>query len=335
MGLGCGLEAGLRLLLVAASTIPPLVLVAAPPLAVAIGSACLPPPQLLPLLLCFAVGCSTQLDKLPQNLLLASNGWRERLLLCLCRASSPSSPPAALLDQEQWVQVEVPLQFQELVEELEQQGAAAALSAAQTSAQTSAAAAAGAGAGAAAAAAHPHPRRHTAAPVLGGGHVNGVSGGGSGGAANGSAGAWPADALPVAAAAAGGGGGADSERTAVPRKFTITPHDGPSQPGTAAAPGAAAAAPSSSSATAAAGAAVEQAARAPFAPVLVVAGQGYHVVNTQLLLLSMLREYRRFHAAMPAFAAEVAQRVLELLKVFNSRTCQLVLGAGAMQVGAA
>lgn len=32
---------------------------------------------------------------------------------------------------------------------------------------------------------------------------------------------------------------------------------------------------------------------------------------------------------------QVAQRVLELLKVFNSRTCQLVLGAGAMQVGTA
>ncbi|KAL4854749.1 Histidinol-phosphate aminotransferase 2 [Chlorella vulgaris] len=253
----------------------------------------------------------------------------------LCKATLDNmhgkalSKLTTLLDQEQWVPVQVPLQFQELVEELEQQGAAAALSAAQSAAQASAAAAAGAGAGAAAAAAHPHPRRHTAAPVLGGGHANGVSGGGSGGAANGSAGAWPADALPVAAAAAGGGG-AESEGTAVPRKFTITPHDNPSHPGTATAPGAAAAA--SSSLAAEAGAGVQQAARAPFTPVLVVAGQGYHVVNTQLLLLSMLREYRRFHAAMPAFAAEVAQRVLELLKVFNSRTCQLVLGAGAMQV---
>jgi hypothetical protein len=37
--------------------------------------------------------------------------------------------------------------------------------------------------------------------------------------------------------------------------------------------------------------------------------------------------------AVPGFVAEVAQRVLELLKIFNSRTCQLVLGAGAMQVG--
>lgn len=330
--MGCGLAAGLGLLLVAASTIPPMVLAAAPPLSPSVLLACL---CLSCCHCCFALlwGSSTQLDELPQNLLLASNGWRERLLLCLCRASWPSSPPAALLDQEQWVPVQVPLQFQELVEELEQQGAAAALSAAQSAAQTSAAAAAGAGAGAAAAAAHPHPRHHTAAPVLGGSHANGVSGGGSGGAANGSAGAWPADALPVAAAAAGGGGGAESDGTAVPRKFTITPHDGPSQPGTSTAPGAAAAA--SSAATAAAGEGVEQAARAPFAPVLVVAGQGYHVVNTQLLLLSMLREYRRFHAAMPGFAAEVAQRVLELLKVFNSRTCQLVLGAGAMQVGAA
>ncbi len=38
-------------------------------------------------------------------------------------------------------------------------------------------------------------------------------------------------------------------------------------------------------------------------------------------------------AAIPSLSLQVAQRVLELLKVFNSRTCQLVLGAGAMQVG--
>ncbi|GAB4818839.1 hypothetical protein N2152v2_005885 [Parachlorella kessleri] len=66
--------------------------------------------------------------------------------------------------------------------------------------------------------------------------------------------------------------------------------------------------------------------------VLVVGSQRYHVVNTALLLLSMLGEYLAFRDSVPGFAAEVAQRVLELLKIFNSRTCQLVLGAGAMQV---
>ena len=110
--------------------------------------------------------------------------------------------------------------------------------------------------------------------------------------------------------AAGGGSGAEpgGQDQPVQRKFTITPHDthvhaqpaGGQQSGPAA--------------------------------VLVVGGKRYHVVDTQLVLLSMLGEYLAFRDAVPAFSAEVAQRVLELLKVFNSRTCQLVLGAGAMQV---
>jgi vacuolar protein sorting-associated protein 54 len=70
----------------------------------------------------------------------------------------------------------------------------------------------------------------------------------------------------------------------------------------------------------------------PVAATLAAGGRAFHVVNTQLLLLASFREYLAFRDAVPAFRAEVAQRVLELLKVFNSRTCQLVLGAGAMQV---
>ena len=99
---------------------------------------------------------------------------------------------------------------------------------------------------------------------------------------------------PVAVGQANGGA-----LEPVARKFTITPHD--AQPASA--------------------------------RTLVVAGTAYHVVDTELVLISMLGEYLAFRDAVPAFAAEVAQRVLELLKVFNSRTCQLVLGAGAMQVG--
>ena len=112
-----------------------------------------------------------------------------------------------------------------------------------------------------------------------------------------------------AATAAASAAGSEEGGAAGARKFTITPQDSaapaPTQPGGGG---------------------------STPAMVLQVAGQRYHVVNTQLLLLSMLREYLAFRDAVPAFSAEVAQRVLELLKVFNSRTCQLVLGAGAMQV---
>ena len=67
-------------------------------------------------------------------------------------------------------------------------------------------------------------------------------------------------------------------------------------------------------------------------PTLAVAGQQYHVAHTQLVLLeTLLAEYLAFKDAVPAMSGEVAQRVLESLKIFNSRTCQLVLGAGAMQ----
>ena len=44
----------------------------------------------------------------------------------------------------------------------------------------------------------------------------------------------------------------------------------------------------------------------------------------------MLEEYYGFMVAVPGFGSEVAHRVVELIKVFNSRSCQLVLGAGAM-----
>lgn len=35
---------------------------------------------------------------------------------------------------------------------------------------------------------------------------------------------------------------------------------------------------------------------------------------------------------LPMLSSEVVHRVFEILKFFNTRTCQLVLGAGAMQV---
>ncbi|KAL4563726.1 hypothetical protein LXL04_027771 [Taraxacum kok-saghyz] len=61
-------------------------------------------------------------------------------------------------------------------------------------------------------------------------------------------------------------------------------------------------------------------------------GVGYHMVNCGLILVKMLSEYIDMNAVLPALSSEVIHRVLEMLKFFNTRACQLVLGAGAMQV---
>uniref|UniRef100_A0A0E0KN79 Vacuolar protein sorting-associated protein 54 C-terminal domain-containing protein n=1 Tax=Oryza punctata TaxID=4537 RepID=A0A0E0KN79_ORYPU len=56
---------------------------------------------------------------------------------------------------------------------------------------------------------------------------------------------------------------------------------------------------------------------------IVHGGVGYHM---------MLSEYVDISKCLPSLSFEVVQRVVEILKLFNTRTCQLVLGAGAMQV---
>ncbi|KAA8544806.1 hypothetical protein F0562_019603 [Nyssa sinensis] len=61
-------------------------------------------------------------------------------------------------------------------------------------------------------------------------------------------------------------------------------------------------------------------------------GVSYHMVNCGLILLKMLSEYIDMNNFLPALSSEVVHRVVEILKFFNTRTCQLVLGAGAMQV---
>ncbi|KAH9795934.1 vacuolar protein sorting-associated protein 54 [Citrus sinensis] len=65
---------------------------------------------------------------------------------------------------------------------------------------------------------------------------------------------------------------------------------------------------------------------------LIYGGVGYHMVNCGLILLKMLSEYIDMNHFLPALSSEVVHRVVEILKFFNTRTCQLVLGAGAMQV---
>ncbi|XP_015166653.1 vacuolar protein sorting-associated protein 54, chloroplastic-like isoform X1 [Solanum tuberosum] len=61
-------------------------------------------------------------------------------------------------------------------------------------------------------------------------------------------------------------------------------------------------------------------------------GVGYHMVNCGLILVKMLSECIEMNNSLPGLSSEVIHRVVEILKLFNTRTCQLVLGAGAMQV---
>ncbi|KAH6774916.1 VPS54 [Perilla frutescens var. hirtella] len=61
-------------------------------------------------------------------------------------------------------------------------------------------------------------------------------------------------------------------------------------------------------------------------------GVAYHMVNCGLYLVKMMSEYVDMNSYLPALSAEVVHRVAELLKLFNSRTAHLVLGANALQV---
>ena len=65
---------------------------------------------------------------------------------------------------------------------------------------------------------------------------------------------------------------------------------------------------------------------------LQVGGQHYPAVKSVLDLIASLAEYIQCASQLPFVSAEVLQRMCEYLKLFNSRTCQLLLGAGALQL---
>ncbi|XP_015284735.1 PREDICTED: vacuolar protein sorting-associated protein 54 [Gekko japonicus] len=65
---------------------------------------------------------------------------------------------------------------------------------------------------------------------------------------------------------------------------------------------------------------------------LVVDGHKYAVVGTVLLLIRIILEYCQCVDNIPSIATDMLTRLSDLLKYFNSRSCQLVLGAGALQV---
>ncbi|KAF9139392.1 hypothetical protein BGX30_008028 [Mortierella sp. GBA39] len=65
--------------------------------------------------------------------------------------------------------------------------------------------------------------------------------------------------------------------------------------------------------------------------VLSVRDEVFFVVGCSLVLLDILAEYLDILNNITALTTDVMQRIIELLKLFNSRTCQVILGAGAMR----
>uniref|UniRef100_A0AAF5D1K0 Vacuolar protein sorting-associated protein 54 n=2 Tax=Strongyloides stercoralis TaxID=6248 RepID=A0AAF5D1K0_STRER len=65
---------------------------------------------------------------------------------------------------------------------------------------------------------------------------------------------------------------------------------------------------------------------------LYVENEKYAVNGAVLGLLTMLAEYCTTLDMFPNTAAEMAMNVIQILKIFNSKTCQLLLGAGALTV---
>ncbi|CAD7701903.1 unnamed protein product [Ostreobium quekettii] len=66
-------------------------------------------------------------------------------------------------------------------------------------------------------------------------------------------------------------------------------------------------------------------------PAIAVGKQEYRIVFSAAGLIECLGEYLAFHKAFPEFVTETGQFVLELLTSFNTRSCQLLLGAQAMR----
>lgn len=64
---------------------------------------------------------------------------------------------------------------------------------------------------------------------------------------------------------------------------------------------------------------------------LKIEDRNFFAVSATLEVLVLLTDYLRVIVNLPTLVTETMSRVIELLKAFNSRTCQVVLGAGAMR----
>ncbi|CEG41093.1 vacuolar protein sorting-associated [Plasmopara halstedii] len=71
---------------------------------------------------------------------------------------------------------------------------------------------------------------------------------------------------------------------------------------------------------------------APPRKMVSICGKTFRVVWSVLLMLEITMNYMSCAANFPVLASDVLQRSIEIFRLYNSRTTQLVLGAGAMQI---
>ncbi|KAJ3333446.1 hypothetical protein HDU76_008068 [Blyttiomyces sp. JEL0837] len=62
---------------------------------------------------------------------------------------------------------------------------------------------------------------------------------------------------------------------------------------------------------------------------LAIDGHKYYVAGSVLLFLKMLADYNQCLENIPSLVTEILNRILDILKIFNSKVCQVILGAGA------
>lgn len=69
----------------------------------------------------------------------------------------------------------------------------------------------------------------------------------------------------------------------------------------------------------------------PLAKYIHIEERPYFCVSATGAVLGLLLEYLKLVVNLPMLNTDTMSRVIEFLKAFNSRTCQVVLGAGAMR----
>jgi vacuolar protein sorting-associated protein 54 len=57
----------------------------------------------------------------------------------------------------------------------------------------------------------------------------------------------------------------------------------------------------------------------------------FFVVGCSLSLIKILGDYLRCMSNVPTLTTDTMNRIVDILNLFNSRTCQVILGAGAMK----
>lgn len=67
-------------------------------------------------------------------------------------------------------------------------------------------------------------------------------------------------------------------------------------------------------------------------PMLMVGDEPYALVGAALILVQIVSEYARCASHLPIVSTQMSRNVIDLMRTFNSRCCQLVLGAGAVHV---